>query len=103
MIRWAQSVRGRDQMVLFAPTLQGAISEDHSVRLFDEVIGKLDFAEWEQHYERVDGRPPIHPRVMAQVILYGLSLASAVSSAERGFGRAESWKTPARTGLIFCG
>jgi transposase len=74
MIRWAQSVRGRDQIVLFAPTLQGAISEDHSVRLFDEVIGKLDFSEWEQHYQRVDGRPPIHPRVMAQVILYGLSL-----------------------------
>jgi transposase len=74
MIRWAQSVRGRDQIVLFAPTLQDAISEDHSVRLFDEVIGKLDFGGWEQHYERVDGRPPIHPRVMAQVILYGLSL-----------------------------
>lgn len=74
MIRWAQAVRGRDQIVLFAPTLEEAISEDHSVRLFDEVIGKLDFAEWEQYYERVDGRPPIHPRVMAEVILYGLSL-----------------------------
>jgi transposase len=60
--------------VLFAPTLQDAISDDHSVRLFDEVIGKLDFSSWERHYERVDGRPPIHPRVMAQVILYGLSL-----------------------------
>jgi len=74
MIRWAQAVRGRDQIVFFAPTLEEAISEDHSVRLFDEVIGKLDFTEWEQSYERVDGRPPIHPRVMAEVILYGLSL-----------------------------
>jgi transposase len=74
MIHWAQPVCGRDQIVLFAPTLQDAISQDHSVRLFDEVIGKLDFAEWEQYYQRVDGRPPIHPRVMAQVILYGLSL-----------------------------
>ena len=74
MGRWDQSVRGRDQIVLFAPTLQDAISDDHSVRLFDEVIGKPDFSSWERHYERVDGRPPIHPRVMAQVILYGLSL-----------------------------
>lgn len=74
MIHWAQPVCGRDQIVLFAPSLQDAVSQDHSVRLFDEVIGKLDFAEWEQYYQRVDGRPPIHPRVMAQVILYGLSL-----------------------------
>jgi transposase len=74
MIHWAQAVCGRDQIVLFAPTLQDAISQDHSVRLFDEVISQLDFAEWEQYYQRVDGRPPIHPRVMAQVILYGLSL-----------------------------
>jgi transposase len=74
MIRWAEPVCGRDQIVLFSPSLQDAISQDHSVRLFDEVIGKLDFAEWEQYYQRADGRPPIHPRVMAQVILYGLSL-----------------------------
>ena len=74
MIHWDQAVCGRDQIVLFAPTLEDAISQDHSVRLFDEVLGKLNFAEWEQYYPRVDGRPPIHPRVMAQVILYGLSL-----------------------------
>jgi transposase len=74
MIRWAQPVCGRDQIVLFAPSLEAAISQDHSVRLFDEVVGKLDFAEWEAHYPRTDGRSPIHPRVMAQVILYGLSL-----------------------------
>jgi len=74
MIQWAQAACGRDQIVLFAPTLEDAISQDHSVRLFDEVISQLDFAEWEQYYQRIDGRPPIHPRVMAQVILYGLSL-----------------------------
>ncbi len=74
MIHWAQAECGRDQIVLFSPTLEDAISPDHSVRLFDEVISKLDFVGWEQHYPRVDGRPPIHPRVMARVILYGLSL-----------------------------
>jgi len=52
VIHWAQAVCGRDQIVLFAPTLEDAISQDHSVRLFDEVLGKLNFAEWEQTQKR---------------------------------------------------
>jgi transposase len=74
MARWDQPKLGRDQIVLFSPTLEDSVTPDHSVRLFDEVIGRLDFAEWEKRYDQTSGRPPIHPRVMASVILYGLSL-----------------------------
>jgi transposase len=74
MGRWATTVRSRDQIVLFAPTLDASVMADHPVRLFDEVLTGLDFREWEQHYVLVEGQPPIHPRVMAGVILYGLSL-----------------------------
>jgi transposase len=74
MARWAQPLRSRDQIVLFAPTLQETIPEDHPVRLFDEVLASLDFSDWELGYCQTDGQPPIHPRVMAAVILYGLSL-----------------------------
>jgi len=74
MGRWAQPLRSRNQIVLFAPTLEDAVAGDHPVRLFDEVIGQLDFADWEQCYCLFDGQPPIHPRVVASVILYGLSL-----------------------------
>jgi transposase len=74
MARWAQPLRSRDQIVLFAPTLQETIPDDHPVRLFDEVLGQLDFTDWELRYCLNDGQPPIHPRVMAAVILYGLSL-----------------------------
>jgi transposase len=74
MARWAQPLRSRDQIVLFAPTLQQTIPEDHPVRLFDEVLDSLDFSDWELGYCLTDGQPPIHPRVMAAVILYGLSL-----------------------------
>jgi transposase len=79
MARWAQPLRSRDQSVLFSPTLQQAIPEDHPVRLFDEVLGSLDFSEWELEYCLTDGQPPIHPRVMAAVILYGLSLGIRAS------------------------
>jgi transposase len=79
MARWAQSLRSRDQIVLFAPTLDATICEDHPVRLFDEVLRQLDFTEWERRYFLLDGQPPIHPRVVAGVILYGLSLGIRAS------------------------
>jgi transposase len=74
MIRWAQSKCNRNQVVLFAPTLDDSVAADHPVRLFEEVLKGLDFREWEAAYERVDGQPPIHPRVVAGAILYGMSL-----------------------------
>jgi len=33
---WAQAPMPREQIVLFSPTLEEAISEDHPVRLLDE-------------------------------------------------------------------
>ena len=74
MIRWAQPSRGREQIVLFAPTLDASIPDDHPVRFFEEVLKSLDFKEWEREYFLLDGQPPIHPRIMAAVILYGLTL-----------------------------
>jgi len=73
MSRWAQPVMGRHQQVLFSPTLNAAIPEDHPVRLFDEVLAAQDWRDWESQYVLVVGQPPIHPRVVASVILYGLS------------------------------
>lgn len=70
---WAKPPMEREQIVLFAPTLEAMIAPDHPVRLFDEILGGLDWSNWEAHYHRVLGQPPIHPRVLAGVILYGLS------------------------------
>jgi transposase len=87
MIRWAQSVCNRNQVVLFSPTLDDAIAIDHAVRLFDEVLAEVDFGDWEAQYQRVDGQPPIHPRVVAAAILYGLSLGIRSSrKLEDGMG-----------------
>lgn len=74
MSHWATAPLDRNQVALFSPTLDATIDGDHSVRLFDEVLGGIDFSEWEARYLRGVGQPPIHPRTMAGCILYGMTL-----------------------------
>jgi transposase len=74
MAHWATSPLDRNQSILFSPTLDQTIAAEHGVRLFAETLAVMDFAQWESMYIRVVGQPPIHPRVMAACILYGLSL-----------------------------
>jgi len=62
----------RQQMALFAPTLEAMIREDDPVRLFDEVLVGVDWSAWEAEYHGKLGQPPIHPRYVAGAILYGL-------------------------------
>jgi transposase len=62
----------RQQMALFAPTLDAMISPDDPVRLVDEVLARLDWSAWVAEYDRTRGQPPIHPRILAAVLLYGL-------------------------------
>jgi transposase len=70
---WAEAPIQREQMVLFAPTLDAMISPDDPVRLVDEVLARLDWSAWEAEYDGTRGQPPIHPRVLAAALLYGLS------------------------------
>lgn len=69
---WANAPRGRDQMVLFSPTLDDMIDEGHPVRLLDEILRACDWSEFEAQYHGRLGQPAIHPRVIASVYLYGL-------------------------------
>jgi transposase len=81
---WAKAPMDRDQMALFSPTLDAWIPADHPVRLFDEILSRLDWSSWESHYFRCVGQPPIHPRILAGVILYGMSFGMRSSrSLER--------------------
>jgi transposase len=70
---WAPAPMKREQTVLFAPTLDEMIGEDHPVRLFAEILGRCDWSAWEAKYHGRRGQPPIHPRVVASAILYGLT------------------------------
>ena len=73
MARWAQPPMQREQIRLFSPNLDAMIPDDHPIRLFDDLLSACDWTPWENHYCRVHGQPAIHPRVVAGVILYGLS------------------------------
>ena len=74
MSHWSAAPMDRNQVVLFAPTLDQSLADDHPVRLFAETLAAFDFSAWERMYVRVVGQPPIHPRVLAGCVLYGLTL-----------------------------
>ncbi len=73
MSRWNRAPLPRDQILLIPETLGDRIPENHSVRLLMEILDGLDWASWEQHYVLVVGQPPIHPKIVAGAILYGLT------------------------------
>ena len=73
MSGWNQAPLPRDQILLFPETVGDRIPQDHSVRLFAEILDGVDWSSWERHYVLVSGQPPIHPKFMAGAILYGLS------------------------------
>jgi len=63
----------RDQLVLIPTSLGDLIAADHPIRLFDEILDQLDWKIFEQDY-RVEkrGQPPIAPRILAAVLLFGI-------------------------------
>ena len=73
MAYWAKPEINRHQVQMFCPTLDSMISEDHPVRLYEEMLSALDWREWEARYHGRRGQPPIHPRILAGAILYGLN------------------------------
>lgn len=73
MSDWAKAELHRHQRVLMAPSLEEQIGADHGIRLLDGMLAQMDWSKWEAAYERAHaGRPPLHPRLMAGAILYGL-------------------------------
>jgi transposase len=69
---WAEAVIVREQRTLFSPTLDEMIDDDHEVRLLDEALRLMDWTEWENVHKRERGQPPIHPRIIAALWLYGM-------------------------------
>lgn len=69
---WAKAKERREQIVLFSEKLDHAIGGEHPVRTLDAMLGKVDWSSWEAEYSLNRGQPPIHPRVLAGTILYGL-------------------------------
>ena len=69
---WQDAPMPRDQIVLFAETLEDRIPEDHPVRLIDEILGRIDWSAWEAEYHGRMGQPPIHPSILAKALLFAM-------------------------------
>lgn len=69
---WSEAPERRGEMVLFPTMLDEVIPPDHSVRLLNAIFDRVDWAPFEAKYKLTKGMPPIHPRVLCSVILYGL-------------------------------
>jgi transposase len=52
--------------------LDSTIGENDEVRLLDALLRLLDWSEWEEQYHGARGQPPIHPRILAAIVLFGL-------------------------------
>ena len=66
---WSRAPESRGQMVLYATRLDEVLAAEHPVRMFEGILARLDWSEWEAGYDLTRGQPPIHPRVLAGVIL----------------------------------
>lgn len=71
-MRWAQPTFSRDQLVLFTDKLDDILPADHLVRSVDQMLGRIDWSAFEATYNGRLGQPPIHPKILSGVILYGL-------------------------------
>jgi len=69
---WQDAPLPREQLVLFADTLEQRIPEDHPVRILDEILSRMDWNPWEAEYHGKFGQPPIHPSVMCKVLLFAM-------------------------------
>jgi len=72
MTYWARAPEPREQAVLFPQRLDEALPKEHVVRILDEMLSQINWGEWEARYNGRIGQPPIHPRVLAGVLLYGM-------------------------------
>ncbi len=70
--RWAQAPGPRDQLLLYAESLDDAVPAGHAIRLLERCLLLVDWGPWEARYAGRRGQPPIHPRLLAGSILYGL-------------------------------
>ena len=69
---WQDAPQPRHQLVLVSTALEDLIPEDHPVRLVDEILNELDWTVYEAAYHGRRGQPPIHPRVLAKVLLFAM-------------------------------
>lgn len=69
---WQEAAIPRQQLVLIPTALEALIPQDHPVRLLDEILDEMDWSQWEAAYHGSFGKPPIHPSLLAKVLLFAM-------------------------------
>ena len=72
MSYWAEVPEPREQALLIPVRLDEAVSPEHPVRLLDEIMRRMAWQSFESRYHGRIGQPPIHPRVLASILIYGM-------------------------------
>lgn len=70
-IRFAYPAAPREQLVLYAVSVDEAVSKDDPVRTLAALLADVDWTVWENAYAGY-GQPAIHPKYLAGAILLGL-------------------------------
>lgn len=70
-MHWARPPQPRLQPVLLPPLVDDLVGLHHPARVLDQFLGEVDWTPFERIYARDIGQPPIHPRVIVSVIIYG--------------------------------
>lgn len=69
----------QDQMFLLPPSLNEWVREGHPVRVFSEIIDRINTASFRE--PKKEGRPAYHPKMMIKVLLWGY--ATGVRSSRK--------------------
>jgi transposase len=70
-MHWARPPQPRLQRVLLPPLVDELVGLHHPARVLDRFLDMVDWTPFERIYKRDVGQPPIHPRVIVGVIIYG--------------------------------
>lgn len=59
------------QLLLFPPSLQDWVAENHVARFVSDVVDSLDLTRFYDAYKEGKGAPPYHPAMMVKLLVYG--------------------------------
>jgi len=63
----------QNQIMLFPPSLDEWLPEDHPARFINDLVEQLDLSDIYNDYTELRGKPPYHPLMMAKIWVYACS------------------------------
>ena len=70
---WAKPPNERNATFDEGTNIDSFIDDNHIIRIYDLLLSKFDWSNWEKRYNQKIGQPPIHPFYIAGILLYGIT------------------------------